>query len=180
MITSQKKPPKTLINYMGISESDLLEPDHDDWSLKLLNPELIDKITWKKIFNEKPAYKKLEKKQTVFKYENNNNSTITYRLANDDGYPNPQYPEKLVGGLDNIQVYANRGIEISNLEMGHVVVKKGYNRFSQRLGFVDIFCNCNSWEQYSIKVDDETCVIEDYDNKYVVFFKVQQHHPMLV
>ena len=175
MMASQEKTPSTLIKYMGIKDADVQEPNHDEQCLKLLNEKLVEKIIWEKILKEKPSISELKNRFTIFKYEDKDFKKILYKFGQE--YPDTRTHEKYLSRLDNMQVWRSKKIEINKLEIGHVVVKRGYNGFSQRLGFVDIFCSYSVVIDYFIKIDGKRF---DIDNKFedgILFFKVKTTNP---
>lgn len=172
---TQEKLPKTLHDSMNFEESDLNDLTHDGVCVKLLNEDLIKKILWNKLSsNKKPYYISKEEKsfvRCVVGNDSSNNSSssdVRYRFESDG----PAHNE-LTNGKIKAKLHITNEIEINSPKLGRVVVKRGSNGFSQRLGFVDVFCLCNYITTHYIMVCGEKKIIAKYILGYNVFFKVR-------
>ncbi len=164
-MNKQQKRAKTLIEYMGFKDPDLFLPDHDVWCLKLLNPKLVRKILESHYnLNSKKIQKNLIK---LTDYD----GMVEYLC--DDG----QYIEEY--GYKDIQRFekeCDRSYVILNekLELEHVLTKHGYNGYSQRLGFVDVFYWVKIISTLEFNINGATHKIENSSSeKYILFFEVK-------
>lgn len=177
----QDQRPKTLIEYMGFKDPDLNDFNHDEWCLKLLNKKLIEKIIRTKIFEGSPEKLNYGEKFTFYKYDKQRfdpsrhewtNETLYYKTNDITG----EYLTLTKIFYENIEPYRIRKIDIKTLELEHVLVKHGNNNYSQRLGFLDVFCLVFLEDKYFININGEEIPIQrnEHDGKeYVLFFEVK-------
>lgn len=168
-MSTQRKRSKTQIENMGLYDFDIFEPTHSELSLRLLDPKLIKKILWKKVFADYPKEDKLDDEFSILKWKNSKTGKIFYRS---EEYT-PTLYEILVEDLGNIQKYVSYEVYIRRLEMGHVVVKRGYNGFSQRLGFVDVFCSSAMEATEYVKINGKKCTIDITHEPHIIFFQIK-------
>ncbi len=163
-MSKQEKRAKTLIEYMGFKDSDLFLPDHDTWCLKLLNPKLVRKIL-------ESHYNLNSKKILKLIKLTNRDGVVEY--VYDYGQHIGDYQYK------NIQRFAKECrisyvILNEKLELEHVLTKHGYNGYSQRLGFVDVFYWVKIKSTIEFTINGTTNKIENSSSKeYVLFFEVK-------
>ena len=122
-MSKQEKRAKTLIEFMGLKDPDLHLPDHDTWCLKLYN----NKKLCRKI---KTQIIKRESNEKIIIYEVTKGKGNFEETRN--GYEPGQFKAECKVIYDTYQTDSEK------IDLEYVIVKRGSNGFSQRLGFIDI------------------------------------------
>ncbi len=174
-MTSQERQPRTLTDYMVIKENDLQEPELDDVCLKLIDEEIQKKIFVDKILKKELIDEKYKSKKEFVKLKHDTSENYIYKVKHDDSSYN--YTVKNI--LKNPIIHHRSDIKIIDSKIGHVVVKRGYNGFSQRLGFVDVFSKIKFYEFWDIEDDGKTHCIQYHEKYYVMFFKIKTTKPSI-
>ncbi len=172
----QENPPKTLTDYMGIKDTDIQEPEHDDICLKLIDEKILKKIFLDKIYKEELKDDVYTTKFDILKLTNSYDDGYFYRISN-NGYVSSSYTIK--DTLKTPTIYRKSKLDIINSKIGHVVVKRGSNWFSQRLGFVDVFCRLSVVKIWEIKDENKFHQLDYEEKQYGIFFKVKTSKPSI-
>lgn len=172
------KIPPTLLKHMGIVEKDLQEPEHDDICLKLTNEELLQKIFLDKVYKGELQNDTYTAKCEILKLSHTADGSCYFKV-NDDSFSSFSSRYKIKETLKNPTIYRKSELDVIDSKIGHVVVKRGRNGFSQRLGFVDVFCRLSVVKTWEIKYENEFHQLQYEDKDYVMFFKIKTSRPSI-
>lgn len=167
----------TLFEHMEGKDLDLQEPDHDDYCLKLLDEKILKKIFLDKVLKKELVDEKYKSEKEFVKLKHDRSENYRYEVKTDDYSQSYNFTVENI--LKNPIIYHKSDIEIVDSKIGHVVVKRGYNGFSQRLGFVDVFIKIKFNEFWDIEDDGKTHNIQYHEKYYVMFFKIKTSRPSI-
>jgi len=167
----------TLFEHMEGKDTDLIELEHDDICLKLVNEKILKKIFLEKVFKEELKNDSYTPKCEIMKLSSSYDKCF-FRVKGND-YLSYTCNHKLEETLKKQTIYRKSELDIVDSKIGHVVVKRGSNGFSQRLGFVDVFVRLSVVKTWKIKYEDKFYQLDYTEKEYVMFFKIKTSKPSI-
>lgn len=168
----------TSIENWGFKQEDIRNPVLDDISLKLLDEELLKKIYLKNIHKDDTKDGKSIATYDIIKIsDTRNNLPDIYRIKKTQKFlPSFSKIDKI---FKTPTIYRETHFDVTDVKIGHMVTKFGKNGFTQRLGFVDVFCKISITKEWQIKDEGELHSIDFETKQYVMFFKISIAKPSI-